>query len=287
MSLEVQSTQSTHSIANWGLDGARAPSQIAGVSTSLLPEPGAGGLSGTQDALSMMYDLVAKQGEFTLALGEIAIATSRKDEAAHLSVERAALKAEESADASSGGFWSDFGSIFKDIGIAVGAVAAATVFTCGAAGVAIAAVAAVLISAGAFVSATKCLGKDSAYFALGADVAATVLTLGASSSAVATSAVQQAAQVVSSVATVAGGACDVAAGVAGIEVGRFDSESEGDAADVQQALNEINQQSRLMNEVIAGLKSSQESNKNALQIVAGAAQTYGQTSVIAASGGKA
>jgi hypothetical protein len=287
MSLDVQSAHASPQVG--GLASGAPPARIAGVSTSLLPEPGAGGLSGTEDALSMLYDLVAKQGEMTQALGQVSVANSEREQQTQLSQEKAAEQAQAQAEADSGGFWHDICSVFEDIGKALGVVAAAaaTVFTCGTAGIAAVAVAAVMISAGAVVSATKCLGKDSAFFGMGMEVVGSIVTMGAASSAVATSVLGQVAQGVNAAATIAGGACDVMTGVSSIEVGKFESESEDDAADVQQALNQINQQSRMMNEVIDGLKSAQESNKNALQLVAGAAQTYGQTSVIAASGGKA
>jgi hypothetical protein len=297
MSLEVQSSQIAPSIAYVGLEGARTPTSIAGVSTSLLPEPGAGGLSGTQDALSMMYDLVAKQGEITLALGQISVSNAAREQATQLDQERQAELSQQQAEASqSGGFWHDILSILPDIGKILGVVAAAAATVCsfGTAGVAAVAVAAVLISTGFAVSETHCLGKDSAIFGMGMEVVGSLVTLGAASTAVASTAASSVAQAVATTAKavsvsaqVAGGVCDVASGVAGIEEGKFESESEDASADVQQALNEINQQSRMVSEIIDGLKSAQESNKNALQIVAGAAHTFGQTSAIAASGGKA
>ena len=113
------------------------------------------------------------------------------------------------------------------------------------------------------------------------------MTMGAASGAVASTALTEAVQTVSTVAQLTQGTATILAGVATTEVGKFQGESEDDAADVQEAVDAINQQSRLVNDLIAGLKSSQESNKNALELIAGAAQTYGQTLTTAASLGKA
>jgi hypothetical protein len=297
MTIQVQSPQTTRGVSALGVDGPHLPSAIAGVSTSLLPEPGAGGLSGAQDALSMMYDLVAKQGEITLALGQISVQNAGREQQAQLNQETQAEQKQEQAEANQGGgFWHDILSIFPDIGKILGIVAAAAATVCsfGTAGVAAVAVAAVLISTGFVVSETHCLGKDSAIFGMGMEIAGSIVTLGAASTAVASSAassvaqaVNTAAKVVSATAEAAGGVCDIGVGVAGIEEGKFESESEDAAADVEQALNQINQQSRMVSEIVDGLKNAQDSNKNALQIIAGAAHTYGQTSAIAASGGKA
>lgn len=274
-------------------ENERSPKEV-GAPSSLLPEPGAGGLTGTQDALSMMYSLVAKQGQLAMAIGENNVEAASRDQQAMLAIEKQAEQAQQQAEASqSGGFWHDLLSVAEDVakvaGIVVAAAAAAvaTVFTAGAAGIAVVAIAAILISSGALVSATHCLGKDSAYIGMGLEVAGSIMTMGAASGAVASTALAQAVQTVSTVAQVTEGAATILSGVATTQIGKFQGESEDDAADVQQALNAMNQQSRLVNDLIAGLKSSQESNKNALQLIAGAAQTYGQTLTTAASPGKA
>jgi hypothetical protein len=260
---------------------------------SLLPEPGAGALDGTQDALAMLYTLVAHQGEMSMAIGESAVAIAQREQSTQLQEEKAAEIAEEQAEASQGGFWHDLLSIAEDVakvaGILVGvaAVAAASVCTGGAAGVAIVATAATLISAGAIVSATHCLGKFSDYFALGAEIVGSALTLGATSGAVASSALADAAHTVGTAAQVTQGAASIAGGVASIELGHFQSEGEDAAADVQQALNSMNRESRLVDDIITGLQASQQSNKNALKLVAGVAHTYGETMSFAGSLGKA
>jgi hypothetical protein len=261
------------------------PRIIAGVSTPLLPEPGAGGLSGTQDALAMMYDLVAKQGEMTLALGQMSASNAQRQQLTELSQERAAEQQEQQAEANQGGFWSDLLGVFEDIGKVVGLVAAAAATVCsfGTAGVAATAVAAVLISTGFVVSETHCLGKDSGIVGFACEIGGAVVTMGMTSGAVASNAVSSAAKAVNVAATAASGVCDVGAGIATCEEGKFESECEDAAADVQQALNRIQQDGRLISDVISGLKNAQESNNSALQIVAAAAQTYGQTSVAAAS----
>jgi hypothetical protein len=241
----------------------------------------------------MLYSLVATQNTLAMTIGQNSVTSTEKDQQAQLAQEKQAEIAQEQAEANQGGFWHDLASVAEDVakvaGIVVAAAAAAvaTVCTAGTAGIVIVAIAAVLISGGAVVSATNCLGKYSQFIGMGMEIAGSILTAGAASSMVASSAVAQATQAISSGAQIVGGAATVVGGVASVEVAKFQSESQDDAADVQQAINTMNQQSRLVNDLIDGLKSTQESNKNALQLIAGAAQTYGQTLAAAASGGKA
>jgi hypothetical protein len=275
------------------VDTGASSSAAASGEASLLPEPAAGGLDGTEDALSMLYALVANQGQVTEAIGENSVAIARGEQETELQQEKQAELAQQQAEANQGGFWHDLLSVAEDVakvaGIVVGVAAAAvaTVFTGGTAGIAAVAIAATLISSGAVVSATHCLGKYSDYIGMGMEVVGSIVTLGVASGAVASTALTEAAHTVSTVATVTQGAASVLAGVSSIEVGHFQSESENDAADVQQALNLMSQDSRLVNDVIAGLQSSQKSNENALKLVAGVAHTYGQTMALAASSGKA
>jgi hypothetical protein len=267
------------------------PASVSG--PSLLPEPGAAGLSGTQDALSMLYSLVANQGQVTLAIGQNAVTAAQREQNAQLEQEKQAELAQEQAEANQGGFWHDLLSVAEDVAkvagviVAVAAAAVATVCTCGTAGIAAVAIAATLISAGAVVSATHCLGKYSDLIGMGMEVAGAILTMGAASDAVASNALAATARTVGVVAQVTGGAATVVGGIASIEVGHFQSESEDDAADVQQALDRMNQESRLISDVVAGLKTSQESNQNALKIIAGTANVYDQTIALEASSGKA
>jgi hypothetical protein len=241
----------------------------------------------------MMYSLVAMQGQLAMAIGENSVASATRDQQTQLALEKQAELAQEQAEANQGGFWHDLLSVAEDVAkvagllVAAAAAAVATVCTAGTAGIALVAIAAVLISSGAVVSATHCLGQDSAYFGMGLEVAGSILTMGAASSAIASTAVTQVAQTVSGVAQVTQGVATVVVGASSIEVGKFQSESEDDAADVQQALNLMNQQGRRVNDLIAGLKSTQESNESALQLIASAAQTYGQTLTTAGSGGRA
>jgi len=275
------------------LDGS-SPLGIQRDLASLLPEPGAAGLTGTEDALAMMYSLVAKQGEVALALGENGVAAATRDQDAQLALERQAELAQQQADANQGGgFWHDLLSDAEDVAkvagivVAVAAAAVATVCTAGAAGIAIVAVAAVLVSSGAAVSATHCFGKDSEAIGIGMEVAGSVLTMGAAASTLSATALTQTIQAISTVSQATQGAAMVLAGISSIEVAKFQGESEDDAADVQQALNKMNEQGRLVSDLLASMKSYQESNKTALKLVAGAAQTYGQTLSSAASEGKA
>ncbi len=290
MTVQVQPSRGASPIG--GTDGSSSGERGA-APRSLLPEPGTGGLTGTQDALSMMYSLVATQGQLLMSIGENSVASATRDQQTQLAVEKKAELALEQAEANQGGFWHDLLSVAEDVAkvagvvVAVAAAAVATVCTAGTAGIAIVATAAVLMSAGAVVSATHCLGKDSAYIGMGMEIVGSALTMGATSGMVASTAVTDVAQGASSVAQVTQGVATVVAGVSSIEVGKFQSESEDDAADVQQALHLMNQQGRMVNDLIAALKSSQESNKSALQLIAGAAHTYGQTLTTAASGGKA
>jgi hypothetical protein len=274
-------------------------------STSLLPEPGARGLDGTQDALAMLYSLLAKQGQLSLTIGESSVTSTQKEQDAQLDQEKQAQLAQQQAEASAGGFWHDLLSVAETVAkvaavvVAVAAAAVATFFTGGAAAVGIVTIAAVVLSAGgALVSATQCFGKLSDYFGLGMEAVGAVLTLGMSTGVIASSAAADATQAsastlatvtktVGTVAQVTAGVSTVTEGVSSIEVAKFQSDSEDDQADVQQALDMINQQSRTVDLVIAGLKSTQESNQKALELVAGAAQTYGQTLTTLASMGKA
>jgi hypothetical protein len=276
-------------------EGAVAASTAAIGGASLLPEPepGAGGLTGTQDALSMMFGLVARQGELMAQIGENSVTAANHAQDAELAQEKQAEIAQQQAEASQGGFWHDLLSVAEDVVkvvgvvVAVAAAAVATVFTAGTAGIAVVAIAAVLISSGAVVSATHCLGKYSAYFGMGMEVVGSVLTMGATTGAIASSAAADVAQTATSVGQVVEGTATVVAGVSSIEVGKYASESEDDAADVQQALNGIQRQSRIVSDLVADLKSTAESNQKALNLVSGAAQTYGQTLAVAGAGGRA
>ena len=122
---------------------------------------------------------------------------------------------------------------------------------------------------------------------MGMEVAGSILTMGATSSAVATSALGQVAQTVTSAGQVVQGAATVVAGVSSIVVGKFQSEAEDDAADVQAALDGIQRKGRIVSDLVADLKTNAKSNQKALNLVAGAAQTYGQTLTAAGAGGRA
>jgi hypothetical protein len=209
-------------------------SEVVTPSSSLLPEPGAGGLTGTQDALSMMYSLVAKQGQLAMAIGENNVESASRDQQAMLAIETQAEQAQQQAEASqSGGFWHDLLSVAEDVakvaGIVVAAAAAAvaTVFTAGAAGIAVVAIAAILISSGALVSATHCLGKDSAYIGMGMEITGSIMTMGAASGAVASTALTEAVQTVSTVAQLTQGTATILAGVATIRGGQVSGRERG------------------------------------------------------------
>jgi hypothetical protein len=262
---------------------------------SLLADPHASGFGSdaAENAMSMMYTLIAREGQFSLAIGENAITTARNEQNVQLQQEKQAELAEQQAEANQGGFWHDLLSVAEDVakvaGIVVGvaAVAAASVCTCGAAGVAAVVIAATLISAGEVVSATGCLGKDSDYIGMGMEVVGSVITMGVASGALASDALTEVAHTVSTVAQVTGGAATVVAGASTIEVDHFQGETEDDAADLQQAIDAVGTQGRMIDDLLASLKDSEKSNQNALKLIAGADKTYGQAMILAASAGKA
>ena len=183
---------------------------------SLLPEPGAGGLDGIQDAMSMMYELVARQGEMSLESGETAVDAGARAEQVTGERQDAAIEQEEADEAkmNSHGFLADLESLAPKIaeylGIAAAAVGAAalTVASCGTGGIAVAAVVVAVSATGMVASDTHCFGKDSAYIGLGLELTGAVFSLGASSGMVASGALQT----VSAVADGASGAADVVAG---------------------------------------------------------------------------
>jgi hypothetical protein len=171
--------------------------------------------------------------------------------------------------------------IAEYVGIAaavIGAVAL-TVCTAGAGGVIVAAVVIGLSASGMLVSKTHCLGKDSGYIGLGLEIASAVVSCGASSGMAAGGALQTAA----TVAQGASGTADVLAGASTIVVGNEQADVQNDAADVQAATVQLNRNARLLADLVAGMKDAQQSNKNSLQVLAGAAQTYNQTLTLASA----
>ena len=57
-----------------------------------------------------------------------------------------------------------------------------------------------------------------------------------------------------------------------------------DTATVEQTTAAMNRNARLVADLVAGLKETQQSNRAALQLVAGASQTYAQTLTLASAG---
>jgi hypothetical protein len=168
------------------------------------------------------------------------------------------------------------------VGVAVAIVGAAalTAATCGAGGVVVAAVVIALSASGMFVGATQCAGKDSAYIALGLDITGAVVSMGASSAMIANGALQAATAAADGIS----GATDVIAGVSSIALGHQQADVVDDTANVQQSMQAMNRNARIVADLVAGLKNAQQSNKNALQVLAGAAQTYDQTLTLASAG---
>ena len=297
-------------------------------SASLLPDPGAGGLDGVQDAMSMMYELVAKQGQSTMATGEDGVTSATKTQQADSQQQAAALKQQEADEAkanSGGGLFGEICNVFSDIGrdlehgditdipvdavsdtvnivdnpnllsqleqlapqvaeyvgvaAAVVGAAALTGATAGTAGIVVAAVVIGLSASGMVAEKTHCFGAASAYIGMGLEVAGAITSFGASSAMVADSAMTTASAAVDA----ASGTSDVLAGASTIVVGHEQAAVVDDTADVQQATMAINRNARLVSDIVAGLKSAQQSNTNALQALAGASQTYGQTLTLASA----
>jgi hypothetical protein len=69
--------------------------------------------------MSMMYDLVAKQGNLTMSTAENSVNSVTKEQHAQELQEQAALKQQEAAEAqaaSGGGLWGEIGHAFLDVG---------------------------------------------------------------------------------------------------------------------------------------------------------------------------
>jgi len=276
----------------------------------------------------MMYELVSKQGESSMSIGETGVDAQNRQEQAQSQHEAAALQQEEADEAklNSGSLFGSICHIIDDVtgdiahgrlfdapadavsgvvntvdsphlfeqleqlapqvaeyvGIAAAIVggAALTAASCGTGGIVVAAVVIALSASGMFVGATHCLGKDSAYIGLGLDVTGAVISLGASSALVANGALQAASAAADGIS----GATDVVAGAASIVVGNQQADVVDDTADVQQAMQAMNRNQRIATDLVTGLKNAQQSNKSALQVLAGAAQTYNQSLTVASTG---
>jgi hypothetical protein len=303
-------------------------STASATASSLVPEPATPGLDGAQDAMSMMYDLVAQQGQLSMSSAEAGVSAQTRQQAAQQNREEAALKQQEADLAkmnTGGGLFGSICHIFNNIGrdlehgqlwdlptdaasdtvnfvddpqllpqlealapqvaeyvgvaAAVVGATALTAASCGTAGVAVAAVVIALSASGMLVAKTGCLGKDSAYVGLGLEAAGAALSLGASSTMLAS----DAAQTATAVANCASGAADVGAGAASIAVGREQADVLDDSANVQQAVQAMNRNARIVADLVTGLKEAQSSNSKALQILTGAVQTYNQSLTLASA----
>jgi hypothetical protein len=254
--------------------------------SSLLPEPEVTSQAGIEDAMSMMYELVAKQGQLSMSTGEAGVTAATKEQQAQAKTQEDALNKQEAEEAKADSFWGKLESILPEVaeyvGLAVAAVGAAalTVVTCGTAGIATAAVVVALSASGIVASKTKCFGADSGEIGAGLEIASAVVSFGATSAVAASSALIT----LTAAADAVGGAADVASGAATVETGVVQADILDDAANVQQASTAINRDTRMMNDLVTGLQASQKSNANALQVLAGASQTYAQTLVLASAG---
>ena len=98
--------------------GAPALGTRASAPTALLPQPGTPGLDDVQNAMSMMFKLVSKQGEMSMASGEIGVDAETRQQQAQSAREAAALKQQEADEAKldSGGLLGEIGHAFEDMG---------------------------------------------------------------------------------------------------------------------------------------------------------------------------
>jgi hypothetical protein len=289
MSLEVTHTGAATAAAT-AIEMQPSKAASVAVSRALLPEPGEASLDGTQDALAMLYTLLGRQQTLSMAVGQASVQTAQRAQNEQIAQERKAEIQQLAAEAAASGFWGELLSVCETVAKVAGLVvtlaagAVASIFTGGATAIAAVAVAAVLVSGGMVVSATHCLGKASDWVGMGMEVVAAILTFGASSGAVATGATAQATQAVGSAAMYVQGGATILSGASSLAVGHFQSTAENEAADVQQALDTIDTQTRLVDAIVAGLETTQKSSSNALSLIAGAAKSYGQTMTLAASG---
>jgi hypothetical protein len=94
-------------------------STASATASSLLPEPGCAGLDGIQDGMSMMYELVARQGQLSASTGEIGVSAQTRAQQTQAQREEAAIKQEEADEAkldTGGGLFGAICHIFSDIG---------------------------------------------------------------------------------------------------------------------------------------------------------------------------
>jgi hypothetical protein len=296
--------------------------------SSLAPEPTSPGLDGMQDAMAMLYELVATQGQEQVTQGETSVTDATREQQTEASEQESALKQQE-ADEAKMNCGSLFGSIchifdavgddiargrITDVGVdavtdtmntfvtprlfeqleqlapqvaeyvgiaaAIVGAGALTASTGGTGGIAVAAVVIALSASGMLASHTHCFGKDSAEIGLSLEVASAVVSLGASSAMVTDTAVQTATAAMD----VVSGGSDVVAGASAIAVGEQQAQVLDDTADVQATTVALSRTQRMLSDLVDGMKQAQKSNSNALQSVAAAAHTYGQTLALASAG---
>jgi hypothetical protein len=112
MSLEAQRTERSASVS-WAPSTPTVEKPAAGTAP-LLPDPNPPSLDGMQDAMSMMFALVAKQGQNQQASGEVGVRAQNEQQQSQVQQEAAALKQQE-ADEAKLNCGSLFGSIFHVI----------------------------------------------------------------------------------------------------------------------------------------------------------------------------
>jgi hypothetical protein len=209
--------------------------------------------------------------------------------------ELAAIQRQEDA-ARNGGFWQDVENTamtVAKVALVVGAVAG-TVASAGTASPLLVCAALALSAGGMVVSETKAFGDASAGVAAGMEITAGVLTLGvglasAAAPAASTAAVPAASSgsnvlgTVSTTANAVGSGAEVAGGAAHVVVGEYAAEAQYAAADVEQAIHQMDRMDRLVRTVIDNAKGDDKSREHTLASIQGAIQTNNETAIIAAS----
>jgi hypothetical protein len=113
--MNVERGQQASAITTLPTLGAGA--SLSADSSSLLPDPGAPGLSGIQDAMSMMYELVAQQGATTMSTGEIGVSAQNRAQESQEAAQEQAVKQEQQDEAnlSCGSLWGALCHLVDDV----------------------------------------------------------------------------------------------------------------------------------------------------------------------------
>jgi hypothetical protein len=125
MSIEAQRTERSTSV-RW-TPSTPSVEKATASTAPLTPDPNPPSLDGMQDAMSMMFALVAKQGQSQMASGEVGVRAQNEQQQSQAQQEAAALKQQE-ADEAKLNCGSLFGSIFHVIDSVIGDVTHGRIF---------------------------------------------------------------------------------------------------------------------------------------------------------------